>query len=161
MISHVKFLKKQGGGGDFIFFVKDTQFIEILNLNSLEQDTIGKTPDSVIAFNVSSNQLRQKDIEFKATLNNLNQDQDLELQNSDNNSFTVICLDESQNLTLFKQNQSQNLQKMQFQLHGAQGMDQEQKKKDWFGMGYPYFISYYDDYIACSSDYGVLLFRLL
>lgn len=28
-------------------------------------------------------------------------------------------------------------------------------------MGYPYFICYYDNYVTCSSDYGVLLFRIL
>ena len=39
-------------------------------------------------------------------------------------------------------------------------MDAEQKSKDWFGMGYPYFVCFYDNHVACSSDYGVLLFEI-
>ena len=37
-------------------------------------------------------------------------------------------------------------------------MPADVKSKDWFGMGYPYFINYYDHNIACTSDYGILLF---
>ena len=43
-------------------------------------------------------------------------------------------------------------------MHKALGMNNEQKNKDYFGMGYPYFIQIYDRYVACTSDYGVLLF---
>lgn len=115
MISHVKFLKKAQGGGDFIFFVRDTQFIEKLNIQSGETELIGKTADSVIAFNVNYNKLRDRDLQFKKE-NAGNIANDLESGMNDND-FTVVCLDESQNLTLFQQ--SQNLQKLQFKLHEA------------------------------------------
>ena len=32
--------------------------------------------------------------------------------------------------------------------------------KHFFGMGYPYFITGYDRYVAVTSDYGVLLFEM-
>ena len=32
--------------------------------------------------------------------------------------------------------------------------------KHMFGMGYPYFICGYDEHVACSTDYGILLFKI-
>jgi hypothetical protein len=60
MISHVHFLKLPGGGGNYIFYVKDTQFIVRLNLETKESEVIGKTNDVVIAFQVSYNIIRTK-----------------------------------------------------------------------------------------------------
>jgi hypothetical protein len=39
-------------------------------------------------------------------------------------------------------------------------MPKEVQNKDLFGMGYPYFISYYLNYLAVSTDYGVLLLEV-
>ena len=61
MISNVKFLKVPGGGGTYFFYVKDTQFIMRYNLDTQESEVIGKARDSVIAFSVSYNFLREKD----------------------------------------------------------------------------------------------------
>ena len=66
MISHVKFLKELGGGGECVFFIRDTQYIVRLNMTTKEQEVIGKTPDSIIAFNVSFNKLRFKDRHLRA-----------------------------------------------------------------------------------------------
>lgn len=77
MVSHVKFLKNQGGGGNYIFFVRDTQYIVRLNLVSKELEEIGRVSDSVIAFNVAYNKLRFKDRQLKAHNNAV---EDLEQQ---------------------------------------------------------------------------------
>jgi len=50
MISHVHFLKNAGGGGKYMFYIKDTQFIVRFNLETKESEIIGKTNDVVIAF---------------------------------------------------------------------------------------------------------------
>jgi len=39
----------------------------------------------------------------------------------------------------------------------AQDCPKNMEKKDFFGMGYPYFISIYSTYVACSTDFGVVL----
>lgn len=61
MISHVKLLKNPGGGGKYLFYIKDTQFIVRLNIATKEQEVIGKANDAVIAFDVTYNIVRQKD----------------------------------------------------------------------------------------------------
>ena len=94
MISHVKFLKESGGGGKYVFFVKDTQFIVKLDLETKEQENLGKASDSVIAFNVSYNKLRPKDAELKQAQRGAMYNEDLEQQNN-KDYFTVVCLDES------------------------------------------------------------------
>ena len=153
MISNVKFLKQPGGGVKYLFYVKDGQYIVRLNLQSRDQEVIGRTADVVVAFNVTYNHKRLKDVMICAKQQAA---EDLEQQMPDPQHFNVVCLDESQNITLFCQNSILN--KYEFKVHIARGMTGELKSKDWFGMGYPYFICYYDKYIACSSDYGVLLF---
>lgn len=62
MISNVKFLKQPGGGVKYLFYVKDGQYIVRLNLQTHEQEVIGRTADVVIAFNVTYNTLRLKDL---------------------------------------------------------------------------------------------------
>ena len=70
----------------------------------------------------------------------------------------MACLDESQTITVFQKNE--NLIKQELKIQDAAGLSKDQRKKDWFGMGYPYFICIYDSQICCSSDYGVLLFKI-
>ena len=76
--------------------------------------------------------------------------------------YNVICLDESQYLTIFKRIEEgqKMLNKMEFKVEQAAGMPKDVASKDLFGMGYPYFVSWYDKYVALTSDYGVLLFQI-
>ena len=37
---------------------------------------------------------------------------------------------------------------------------QDLKKKDLFGMGYPYLIHGYGKYITVSTDFGLLMFKI-
>ena len=89
MISHVKFLKKTNKIGNRLCYVKDTSEIIMYNLDSKEKKTIGHAPDSIIAFNVSDGSIRE------------NNGNDLEAGNTKDDDFRIICLDESQNITIF------------------------------------------------------------
>ena len=44
-----------------------------------------------------------------------------------------------------------------------QGRDipEEIADKDLFGMGYPYFVVYYGNYVAVSTDYGICLLEII
>ena len=43
----------------------------------------------------------------------------------------------------------------------AKDIPKEVSNKDLFGMGYPYYVCLYGEkLVACSSDYGVLLFEV-
>lgn len=88
MISHVKFLKKVNKVGNRLFYVKDTSEIIMYNLDSKEKKTIGSAPDSIIAFNVSDGSIRENA-------------EDLESGNTNDDDYRVICLDESQTITIF------------------------------------------------------------
>jgi hypothetical protein len=52
MISHAKFLKEPEGGGDFLFYVKNCQYVMQRNLKTNETTLIGRASDAIIAFNV-------------------------------------------------------------------------------------------------------------
>jgi hypothetical protein len=45
-------------------------------------------------------------------------------------------------------------------LTDCENIPAEVAKKDLFGMGYPYFINHYNNHIAITSDYGVILAEL-
>ena len=66
MISNVKFLKSDipGKVGDLIFWVKDTSIVVCFSIATKSTVLIGETPDSIIAFNISSRNLRAKDLEL-------------------------------------------------------------------------------------------------
>ena len=85
MVSHVKFLKKRDSVGTKIFYVKDTQEIICFDIASKESKTIGKAPDSIIAFNVNDGSIRESH----------NKNVDPETGASSADSYSVICLDES------------------------------------------------------------------
>jgi hypothetical protein len=91
MISNVKFLKQPGGGVKYLFYVKDGQYIVRLNLQSRDQEVIGRTADVIVAFNVTYNHKRLKDLLIGAK----QQPADLEQQMPDPQHFNVVCLDES------------------------------------------------------------------
>jgi len=49
------------------------------------------------------------------------------------------------------------ISRQKFKIQESTDIPQELVKKDLFGMGYPYFICLYHNYIAVTSDYGVML----
>lgn len=43
-------------------------------------------------------------------------------------------------------------------VEGDEGRAAHLSTRNFFSLGYPYFICGYDKLVACSSDYGILLF---
>ena len=167
MVSHAKFLKtwqKEDAGLDkngrqrvtdvtvlkYVFYVKDGQYIMRLNLEDSSLKQIGDAGDSIIALSVSRNQLREKDEPEKYPYN----------YEGTEHKFQLICLNENQQICIFSSIDGVNIDKKVIDVTDAKGLSIDLKKKDLFGMGYPYFISMYGKYVAATSDYGVLLFEL-
>ena len=70
-------------------------------------------------------------------------------------------MDESQNISIFQKVSTDKVaEHCIYKIVESIDMDDTLRKKDLFGMGYPYFISYYYKYIAVTSDYGVLFFEI-
>jgi hypothetical protein len=40
-------------------------------------------------------------------------------------------------------------------IKSLEGLPAKLKKKDLFGLGYPYFVSFYAEHLAFSTDYGI------
>jgi len=66
MLSNFKILKsdKSGELGSYIFYVRNTTDVYRFNIESKEEELVGKSPDCIIAFQVGSKNIRQKDYEF-------------------------------------------------------------------------------------------------
>ena len=63
MVSHLKFLKTEFGTGKYVFYVKDTIHLVMFNIEDKSSVLIGQTQDAILAMNVDTMTLRQKDIE--------------------------------------------------------------------------------------------------
>lgn len=76
--------------------------------------------------------------------------------------FYVCCIDESEYVNIFNSKTMNNNGKGGFsqKIKKAPGLAEEIKKKDLFGMGYPYLVTYYGNYVACSTDYGICLLEI-
>ena len=99
---------------------------------------------------VTNNRIREKDLE----LVNANQ-RDLENSN-DEEGYKLVALDESQNIYVFD-GFGGSVKQTKYKLTDSFNIPKEVAEKDLFGMGYPYFINLYQNYIAVTSDYGVIL----
>ena len=64
MVSNMKFLKVEGARGKYVFYVKDTNMVIKYNLETKSASLVGQTPDAVLAMNVTTNRLREKDMEL-------------------------------------------------------------------------------------------------
>lgn len=164
MLSNFKIFKsdKLGEAGRYIFFVRNTTDIYRFDAdspNGYKEEFVGKASDSIIAFSVTSRNLRKKD-------RYTNPDQgtagDVEKgQEVDENTFYVTCLDESMNVSIFTNKNGGKISSHKLQLTSAMNIPNDVKRKDLFGMGYPYHIRLYaEQYMVITSDYGVMFLEV-
>jgi hypothetical protein len=94
LISHVKLL------GDFIFYIKNTKDVIRYDTKTKGSMLIGTTKDPVIAMHVSRNFIREWD---RARMEEVKGDPDFdEEMNHEDARFSVCCLDEGENIYIFK-----------------------------------------------------------
>ncbi len=78
-------------------------------------------------------------------------------------TFFVSCVDESEYVYVFSHKSAKDSRKgsgFQHKIKDCKEVPEEIRNKDLFGMGYPYYISLYEKYIAISTDYGVCLLEI-
>lgn len=123
---------------------------------------IGSTKDAVIAMSVTRNHLREVDLreeEKKSGDQGANSLEIDEEAKADDPRFTLCCVDEAENLYIFKSKDGKNTKSISTLIKPLSGVPEELREKDLFGMGYPYYCTLYSNYVAVSSDYGVALLK--
>ena len=95
IISHMKLL------GDFLFYVKNTKDIIRYDMKSKSSVLVGSTKDAVIALYVTRNKLRETDIHEEGKMSSNDEEIDEEAK-ADDPRFTLFCIDEAENLYVFK-----------------------------------------------------------
>jgi len=98
IISHMKLL------GDCLYYVKNTRDLVRYDTRSHSSSLIGTTRDAIIALYVTRNTMREFDKEEDEKLGGgLGYDEiDEEAKSIDDKRYTIACLDEAENLYVFK-----------------------------------------------------------
>ena len=161
IISHMKFL------GESLFYVKNTRDIVRYDMKTKSSQLVGTAKDAVIALSVTRNKMREYDSGEEVKLGGaFGEDNEIDEENKggeNSGSFTLTCLDESENLYVYKAPPQKTGAKKVFcmstPLKNLGNIPQEMREKDLFGMGYPYYVTLYANYVAFSTDYGVVLVK--
>jgi hypothetical protein len=101
IISHMKLL------GDCLYYVKNTRDLVRYDMKSHSSSLIGTTRDAIIALYVTRNTMREFDKEEDEKLGgglawNDEIDEEAKSQSTDDKRYTIACLDEAENLYVFK-----------------------------------------------------------
>lgn len=158
IISHMKLLS------DCLYYVKNTRDLVRYDMKTHNSTLLGSTRDAIIALYVTRNVMREFDKEEDEKLGGglgWNDDViDEEAKASEDKRFTIACLDEAENLYVFKSNPaSKKISNITIGIKTLADIPEEIRQKDLFGMGYPYFICLYTDMIAFSTDYGIIYLK--
>jgi hypothetical protein len=158
-ISHCKFLPN-----DKILIVRDLTKVEIRKLDDSfkivhEFTNIGDEVISVDVYYNNSKYLMNDDVEnVQVGRNNDHvlkvQKDEEELPPSEEN-ISVILLDIDGNVNVWE---NLNISK-KFNLYQIPEISSEHKKKQFFSMGYPYFIKANMNFYAISTDHGVFVIK--
>jgi hypothetical protein len=87
--------------GNSLFYVKNTKDLIRFDMKSKSSTLIGSTKDAVIALSVTRNQLRELDLREEEKKAESSQDIDEEA-NAEDPRFTLCCVDEAENVYVFK-----------------------------------------------------------
>jgi hypothetical protein len=99
IISHMKLL------GDCLYYVKNTRDLVRYDMKSHSSTLLGSTRDAIIALYVTRNTIRDFDKEEDEKLGGGLGYEDIDEEaktSSDEKRYTVACLDEAENLYVFK-----------------------------------------------------------
>jgi hypothetical protein len=155
-VSHCKLLP-----GDRILIVRDLNIIEIRQLDESfklihEFKNIG---DEVIAIDVYVNNskfLMSEDVDNVQVGRSGDHVLKIQRENVDEgDEISVILLDIDGNVNVWE---NLNISK-RFNLYDIPEISPEHKKKQFFSMGYPYFIKGNMNYYAISTDHGVFVIK--
>jgi hypothetical protein len=123
---------------------------------------IGSTREAIVGLYVTKNVMREFDKEEDEKIGGglFSEEIDEEAKAGDGNKFTLACIDEGENIYVFKSKLgSKKASSISTSIKSLANVADEIRQKDLFGMGYPYFISLYTDMIAFSTDYGIVYLK--
>ena len=141
-ISHLKIIKD-----DMIFIVQDYNKCEIRQFNL----------ELVKKLNIQSNEILAFDMLFE------NQENALEYSNERNVNEKeikkIVILDIECNVIIYDYKEDKSELLFNLEKSELQGIDNDIRDQRFFTFGYPYYIKISENYIAISSDYGVILIK--
>ncbi len=94
--------------------------------------------------------------------NDSNEEEKIDLEGQTDASYTVVAIDDSESVSVFyyPDGQKSNTRvRACSKIKLLEGFPTKLKQKDLFGLGYPYFVSFYADHLAFSSDYGICVVK--
>jgi hypothetical protein len=158
-ISHCKLIP-----GDKILIVRDLNIIEIRQLDESFKivQSFKNIGDEVIAIDVYFNNskfLMSEDVDNVQV--GRNNDHVIKIQRENNeehptdDNMSIITLDIDGNVNVWE---NLNITK-RFNLYDLPEISSEHKKKQFFSMGYPYFIKANMNFFAVSTDHGVFVIK--
>ena len=126
--------------------------VEIFNKNQLN--------DNIIDINIQNNLIEKNYNKIfkkgKRKSNKSYKDNntiDIEKENNNKTNYYIITLDKNGNVNLYK---NQKIEKI-FNLYEIENIDENYKKKEFFSMGFPYYIIMNELYIAITTDHGLFV----
>lgn len=102
-----------------------------------------------------TSKLREVDIDS-------NEEEKIDLEGHQDSSYTVVAIDDSESVSVFNSPDGQKSNtgvRACSKIKSLEGFPIKLKQKDLFGLGYPYFVSFYADHLAFSSDYGICVVK--
>jgi hypothetical protein len=91
--------------GDSLFYVKNTKDLVRYDIRNKSSHLIGTTKDAIIALYVTRNEIREFDRgEEEKIGGGMIQSDEIDEEAKTGSKFTLTCLDESENLYIYKSN---------------------------------------------------------
>ena len=89
----------------------------------------------------------------KSNNTNITIENENENNNNNNNNYYIITLDKNGNVNLYINKKVKTI----FNLYELENIDSKYKKKEFFSVGFPYYIIMNELYIAITTDYGLFV----
>jgi hypothetical protein len=145
-----------GRGDDLkILYVKDCTKIIEFNLKTKQTRQVGQTKDAVLAMYAQTSKLREVDLDS-------NEEEKIDLEGQVDSTYIVVAIDDSESVSVFDSPsdlKAVGLLRASSKIKSLEGFPIKLKQKDLFGLGYPYFVSFYAGNLAFSSDYGIFVVK--
>ena len=106
--------------------------------------------------NDNNNNNMKKETENNREGTFLNNQKENSLINKENNNLSIITLDIDGNVNLYQNKKEKTL----FNLYDIKGISQDQKDKQFFSMGYAYYIKCNRNFICISNDHGCYIIKM-
>ena len=141
--------------GDWLYYVHNNRRLVRFNMNTGETIKFAKAANDIIGLHVFPMKLRYLDKINNQQLPPIRDDEESKFE-----EIRLVALDESGNIYIYDILGERDPILLVYNIKKLPSFPAELKKKDLFGMGYPYMIHGYGKYVAVVTDFGLLLFSI-